>query len=238
MGRTLQASSKSSSEGRELIPAGTYRAVVLGYAEIGSHEGLYGLKSQAIITWEVWKKGQPVGQISNFYTCSFDVKANLRRDVEAMLGRTFSDGDSFDPEDLLQQTCRIQVVEKAKKDGTARDAIGSIMAADEEDAAIIPKSPVFFFQLPEQPEKCPIPDEVPEWIARKIQESQEWLGQRARTPQEPARPEQHTSRRATPEEMGQRQPAAAPAVPAQRKPVPAGKASPPLPHTGDDDIPY
>jgi hypothetical protein len=192
----LMAKSGGNGEPRELVPAGGYFAVVCGVYDIGTQAGgMYGPKRQFVVTWELHKKSGPATDsqgraltISNFYTLAFSEKANLRHDVESMLGITFSEAtvrDGFDIETLLSVPCRLRVVHGKKADGSPRDEIGSLMPLDEDDPKVQPALDHHYFEI--RPGEREIPDWVPKWVANKIAESQEF-GAAPRRPAAPARP--------------------------------------------------
>lgn len=173
MGRTLTASSKQA---RELIPAGAYRAVVIGFAHIGTQTSQYGTKEQCIVTWEVQKKGQVAGQISKFYTFSFHAKSTFRQDMEAMMGRVFEDGDTLDPESLIDFSCRLSIVHEPKAGGGTRDVIASLMPLDEDDTPAKAQTNGWYYECPAGPDGFDIPSDLPEWIATRVKQSSEYTG--------------------------------------------------------------
>lgn len=173
MGRTLTANNKQA---RELIPAGSYKAIVVGFAHVGTHTSQFGTREQCIVTWEVQKKGVVVGQISKFYGFSFHAKSSLRQDVEKMTGRAYQDGDPFDPETLIDFACRLSIVHEDKAGGTKRDAVGSLMPLDEDDTPVQSQGDSWYYECPVGPPGFDIPSDVPEWIAKKVKESAEYTG--------------------------------------------------------------
>lgn len=218
----------STGEARELIPAKSYLAVVCGVYDLGTQSGgAYGAKHQILIAWELHNRKGPVRDkearvltISNFYTLSFGDKANLRRDVESMLNRRFTETEAkegYDVEDLLGIACRLQVEHGFKADNTPKDLVGSIMALDEDDEQPKPELNHVYFEIIGP--SCDIPKEVPEWIQKIIKKSPEWLGKDATSERNPA-------------------PARAPLLP-QRRPAPAGvSGSSADDDDDDDDIPF
>jgi hypothetical protein len=176
---------KSEGEPRELVPAGNYLGVICGVYDLGTQSGgQYGPKPQILVQWELHKRRGPARDaksniltISNFYTLSFGDKANLRKDVEAMLGKTFSEEEAkagYDIEDLLGKACRLQIVHEPKQGGGTRDQIGAIMALDDDDDAPRGELSEAYFEIKEGDRT--IPETVPEWIKKLIHRSKEFGG--------------------------------------------------------------
>lgn len=185
---TLRA--KDEGEPRKPIPAGNYFAIVCGVYDIGTQTGgQYGPKHQIIVQWELHKRKGPMrnekGDVmttSNFYGLSFGDLSNLRHDVEAMLGRKFTAAEAksgYDIEELLGKPCRLQIVHDTKADGKIKDMIGTIMPLDEDDEK--PKGEVdeVYFEI--NLHDLTVPSSVPEWVAKIIRRSSEFIGEKAGT---------------------------------------------------------
>lgn len=179
----LKVNGSGSGEARELVPAGGYLGVICGVYDIGTQAGgQYGPKRQIVVTWELHNKkgvvkdkaGEPV-TISKFYTLSFNEKATLRKDVEAMTGTPVSESDAlagFDIENLLGMQCRLRVVHYEKKDKSKGDKIGTLMPLDEDDPKPEAVSDSVYFEItPEVIAAKAVPDYVPKWVANKVRES-------------------------------------------------------------------
>lgn len=135
---SLMASASGGSQ-RELAPEGSEVARCYRLIDLGTqHNELYGNdKHQVLVTWELpnteMTEGEFAGKpfaISRFYTLSFSEKANLRKDVESWRGKAFTDKEieeGFDVATLVGQTCLIGVSHKAKKDGSMKEDITSLM---------------------------------------------------------------------------------------------------------------
>lgn len=177
----LKAKDTGGGEPRELVPAGNYLGRVCGVYDIGTQAGgMYDPKHQIVVTWELHKRKGParngkgeVLTISKFYTLSFHEKATLRKDVEALLGQSFDDGTEFDVESLLGMSCRLQVVHTKKQNGDPRDAIGALMPLDDDDSVPKPELDDVYFEI--RPDHA-IPDNVPKWVRKKVEESVEYGG--------------------------------------------------------------
>jgi hypothetical protein len=166
----------------ELPKAGSYKAVVTGIYDIGTHDGgMYGPKRQLVVEWQLFKgnkaaiNSQGEEQTAcKFYGMSFNEKSTLRQDVERMLGKKFSDGQEFDSSALLGKACRLQLVDYTKQNGNPGIKISSLMQLDEDEDTPAPSFEPFEFFL--NGANCPIPEAVPEWIANQIRTSHEWAG--------------------------------------------------------------
>jgi hypothetical protein len=175
---------KSDSTPREMVPAGSYFGVLAGMYDLGTQaSGEYGPKHQFLFVWELHKRKGPArdGQgnvltINNYYNLVFTPKANLRCDIEAMLGRAFTAEqakEGIDIETLLGTPCRIQVVHTEKQDGGTKEKIKTITPLDEDDDRPRPVLPPAYFEIGAD---RTIPDSVPEWIAKIIRKSKEFGG--------------------------------------------------------------
>lgn len=166
----------TSGEPRELIPPGNYKGILIGICDIGTQDGgEFGPKRQLVLTWELHRKGldRPY-QISRFYTASFNVKAGFRKDVEAMTGRTFKDGEEIELDSLLEHPARIQIAHGKRKDGSPRDEIKSLMPLDEDERPPIPVGNSYFFEITEP--LIDIPSAVPKFLRERIEKAPEYTG--------------------------------------------------------------
>jgi hypothetical protein len=168
---------------RTPIPAGNYFGVCIGVYDIGTHVGIYGPKRRVVIQFELHKKkgvcrtedGKPI-TLSKFYTLSFNEKATLRGDVESMLGRKFTDAEAktgYDITQLLGTATRLVVTHNRQPDGSVRDAIDVFMPLDDDDDRPKPVSSAIVYEI--SPPTL-VPDSVPSWLAKKINESEEMKG--------------------------------------------------------------
>lgn len=173
---------KSNSVPRELIPPGTYLAIVNGVFDLGTQDGgQYGPQHKVLISWELHKRSGPVknkdgkvATISKFYTLSFGDKANLRKDVEGLLNRKFDKEEAkrgYDVGQLLSEPCRLQIVHEKKTDGSMRDTVATVMGLDaDEDKPAAETSHLLYDLAPGQP----FDSNVPEWIRDMVRKSLEW----------------------------------------------------------------
>lgn len=178
----MAITAKSTGMPRDPVPAGNYFGVVVGVYDIGTQEGgKFGPKHQIVVQLELHKRkgvvrdkeGNPL-RISKFYNLAFSDKADLRKDCEKILNRKFTPEEAkegYDVTQLIDKACRLTVANEEKDDGTIRDQIDSFMAMDEDDPEIEPESSSVVYELWPGDE---FKDEVPEWIQKLAQKSQEW----------------------------------------------------------------
>lgn len=187
----MAITAKSTGEPRELAPAGNYFGVCVGVYDIGTQPGgKFGPKHKVILQFELHKKKGPVRdsknnpfRISKFYTLSLSDKADLRKDVEKVLGRKFSEEearDGYDITELIDRACRLSIAHEDGEDGRTYDNIAAFMPCDEDDPEFRPESDGVVYELDPS---APIPDEVPEWVKKKAMQSQEWEKAHGKAPQ-------------------------------------------------------
>jgi hypothetical protein len=174
---------QSRGEARAPVPAGSYFGVVVGVFDIGTQEGgKFGPKHQVVIQFELHKRkgicrseDGKILTISKFYNLAFSDKADLRKDVERILGRKFTPEEAktgYDVSDLIDKGCRIVVTHEKKDDGSIRDQIESVAPLDtEDDPKIEAQSDGIVYEL--EPSKAFV-ESIPQWIQKLAQKSQEW----------------------------------------------------------------
>lgn len=175
---------KSTGEPRDLIPAGSYFGAIIGVYDIGTQGGgQFGPSHQIILEFELHRKrgvcrdkNDKVLTIAKFYNLAFSDKANLRKDLEKILGRSFTDEEAkagYDVTELLEKTCRMAIQHAPKADGSGqRDEISGFMPMDDDDPEIEIASDSVVYELDPSED---VPDNVPKWIAKKITQAAEWV---------------------------------------------------------------
>jgi len=187
----------------EPIPEGTYAAICYAVVDLGTHYNERFKKDahKVLLTWElpeerieVTRDGQMLDlprAISRRYTMSLHAKAALRHDLEAWRGKRFTDEElkGFDLSHIVGAACLLGIVhETGKRDGKTYASISSIMALPGAKAAgkgkkaapPKPENTPIVFAIPDEPEpNFDIPDTLPEWVVKTIQESKEWHGEMA-----------------------------------------------------------
>jgi len=142
---------KETNQEYKALPVGTYQAVCYAVWDLGLQQGEYGgipnATHKVVIAWEVSEPMETKDKYngkryvqSSFYTLSLGKKANLRRDLEAWLGRNLSNEEvkSFDVESMIGQNCLLNIIHD--KNGKAK--VASI-------------SPLMKGMLPMKPENGP-----------------------------------------------------------------------------------
>lgn len=133
----------------EIVPAGVYLARCFKMIDIGTQPAkqvggkVFKASHKVILYWELLDederdpKDEPIRMddgrpftVSKEYTLSMNEKANLRQDLDSWRGVPFSaeEAKEFDVTNLLDKSCKIQVVHQKSKDGKKTYAhVDSIM---------------------------------------------------------------------------------------------------------------
>ena len=190
---SLRVSDKGGG-GFDPIEPGTYTAVCYSMVDLGTHHDDKFNKDAAkvLIQWElpevriqVERAGMQVDlprAISKRYTASLHKKARLRHDLEAWRGRGFTEEElsDFDLGAIVGASCLLGIIHEQGRDGKTYAGISSILAMPRIKGAapLKAENPLFTFEIPDQcVEGFDIPDALPEWIAKVIQDSKEWRGE-------------------------------------------------------------
>jgi hypothetical protein len=161
-------------------PDGKYFAKLIGVYDIGTQPSdRYDPNHQVILQWELHNKkgvikssdGKPLNH-SQFFTLAFGInrqnkqKAKLRELVENMLGRAFTDDEAKQGYDLFELVGMSSVIK------ILEGKITAISETDEDDPELETEQNEVCYQLDPEEE---IPSEVPDWIAKRIRKSHEWV---------------------------------------------------------------
>lgn len=172
------------------IPAGMHHAVCYAVVDIGTQPqvGQFPARRKIVITWEipgetieVEKNGKNVvipRALSGRYTLSLASKGNLRPMLESWRGRAFTSEElaGFDLKSLVGANCLINVIhekgrgEKADKTYANVASVSPLMKGT---AKLTPINPKVLFSLDDF--NGTISDDIPNWIAKLINESKEYL---------------------------------------------------------------
>ena len=169
---------KDDKKGGPDLEPGSYAARIYSVVEIGTHDNPFSDKkrSQVVVTWELPTEkrddGRPTAQ-SRFYTLSMFKLANLRKDIETLLGKmTDEEADAgFDPTKLLGQPCFI-VLAKNKNDKTTVNGMSALpkgMEVEEQHNDSI------YYDI--QKHDTEVFDALPEWLQNQIKDSDEYKAQ-------------------------------------------------------------
>lgn len=118
----IKASSGGGGGGEQFVcPAGNHVGMITGLVHAGTISNNFGESANTIIlAYQLLKKredGKPY-VLAEKYTFSLNTKANFRKIVEAVIGRTLAEGEAFDPRDLVGKVVLVGVKNAPSKDGT------------------------------------------------------------------------------------------------------------------------
>lgn len=169
----------------EPIPAGTYAARCYSMIHIGTiptqFKGKEKLQNKVRISWElptelkIFKEenGEQPYSVSKEYTLSMYEKSTLRKHLESWRGKAFSDAEaeSFDVTKLLGVPCMISIVHK-EVDGKTYADIASVTTVPKGMTVPDQINPTFEFNFtPLDMDKF---NSLPEWLRKKIENSEEF----------------------------------------------------------------
>lgn len=111
--------------------------------------------------------------MSKEYSFSLGEKSNLRKDLQAWRGKSFTDEElqGFNLLNILNKSCQLQIILE-EKNGKKYNNIASIMALPK-GTEITPLEKTSHFDM-ENPETWNNWAEIPEWIQNKIKKAQNY----------------------------------------------------------------
>ncbi len=111
---------------------------------------------------------------SKKYNCSLHEKSTLAKDLQSWRGRRFTkeEEEGFELSSLLGKNCMLQVLH-TQKDGRTYANISSVLPLFKGMAPLEPENGTRYFSFADHRDK--IPADIPEWITKLIQASEEWL---------------------------------------------------------------
>ena len=188
---------KQSGVQYEPIPEGMHKAICYGVIDIGTqHNPMYDNHThKVIIIFEmpdarinIEGEDKPRA-ISKEYTLSLHAKSVLRKDMESWRGKKFKDEEleGYDLKKLLGIPANLQVMhQKSKKSGNLYHTIETIIPVDGKVTKVKTENTYLFFSFEEAFEEgvVSLPENTPEWIQHKIEESLEWKSIKNGTTQE------------------------------------------------------
>ena len=188
---------KTTGDGPPPVPPGLHHAICYSIVDLGTHlSPVYGKRQhRVLIQWEipdqritVERDGKPKDMpraISKRYTISMHMKSALRQDVESWRGKPFSDEElehGFDLLKLLGHACTLNVMH-ATNEGKTWANVKNVVPAMTSATALKPENPLSHFDIDDL--ATGIPETIPEWIRKVVQESDEYLALiRGRTPED------------------------------------------------------
>jgi len=171
---------------RELIPEDTYHAVCYMVIDLGTqHNETFQTDTRKVrIGWEIpelrieiEKDGRKLDlpkAISQEFTLSLHPKAKLRQFLENWRGKSFTQEElnGFDVSKLIGANCMLQVIHKnSLTTGKTYQTVASISKLYKGMKKFDPENKAQYFSFDDD---MPIPDNIPEWIVKQIQDSYEY----------------------------------------------------------------
>ena len=166
----MSLTAKDTGSDFVLTPTGNHLGICYLLVGLGRQETNFGIKEQVLIGWELpnelMEDGRPFA-ISKQYTLSTNEKANLRKDLEAWRGRSFSEAEveSFNLKNILGKPCMVAVIHNNKNNKTYAN-VASIASVPK--GMNVPKkcNETVCYDV-DEPEET-IFKKLPEWIQKKV----------------------------------------------------------------------
>lgn len=170
------------------IEAGTYIARCYSVVDLGTHneeyQGTFSDKQKVRITWELPTETKEFTDkdgntktaplvIGKEYTLSMGSKANLRKDIQSMIGAILTDAEAeaFEIFDLVGMECQLSIAHKTSKQGKEYAVVQSIAKLMKGTVCPPQFNPSVKFDI--NPWNQAAYDALPEFIRKKIDESYE-----------------------------------------------------------------
>ena len=160
-----------------------YQVIDLGIQEI-EFQGEKKIQQQVLIgyefTGELMKDGRPF-VLSKKYNLSFDKKANLRKDIEAITGQSLATDKAqsdFEMDSLINRICTVGVVHKTSAKGGVYVNVGTVSGAPKGVTLPALHNKPIVYTLQEHDEA--VFNEIPEWIRKLINTSGLMLGKESK----------------------------------------------------------
>ncbi len=183
----LKAKAKSDSN-MAPVEAGTWTAVCVGYADLGTqrsdYQGDVREAQKVLVFWDVcdqrmtYEGEEKPRRISARYTNSLGKKATLRKVLEAWRGRAFTDDElkGFDLSNLIGVGCLLNIAHKPRQDGSGVFAsVQAVMALPKGMPKPIMETPrIEYVTEGDAGEFVEPPESLPEWVRDIIKESYEY----------------------------------------------------------------
>lgn len=181
------ASAESTGTTFEPIPEGVHVAICYGVVDLGiQYSEKFDKKARKVqVLWELpsetfEKEGEVIPRIlSKEYTLNLSEKSNLKKDLQAWRGKSFTDDElkAFDLANIINKPCQIQIIHE-KKGEKVYSKIAAIMAMMKGVKVEPPKNNPIYFDL-NSGDSIEVINELmnilPEWIQNKIKESETYL---------------------------------------------------------------
>ena len=173
------------------VPVGIHHAVCYSVIDLGtqpSNNPQFGDARKVLLIFELPEErgdftqdGQTENKprvISKEYTLSIGAKANLRRDLESWRGRPFTkeEASGFDVTVLAGVNCQLNITHKEAGSGKIYANITAIVPLGKSTPKLKAENDVVVWSMPNDG-TIVLPDNVPEWIAKKVEASAEYQEQ-------------------------------------------------------------
>ena len=152
-------------------PAGTHKAVLVRFIELGMQPGYQGAADEdsVYLTFELPNAKKANGEpflVGRYYSIKWGAKANWTKVQSALLGRTPEPGEVVTPDDLIGQGCQIVIVHSKRDDGTVLGKIESLIPMAQGDEAPMPATNPVFFDFEKKMQV--VYDSLPEFLRKSI----------------------------------------------------------------------
>ena len=182
----------SETGGKQIdpVPEGVHIAVCYALYDLGTQYNETFQKSahKVLIAWELPDITMELERdghaetmprvISKQYTCSLHEKATLRAHLQSWRGRSFTADElaGFDLRSILGHACQMQIIHATREsDGRVFANISAILPLPKGATKPEPVNPKVQFDI----EDAAVPEQVPEWIVKIIEASEEWQARAA-----------------------------------------------------------
>ena len=172
----------------ELIPQETYQGVCYAVVDFGTQHITFGDistdKERVLLGWEIpavrieiTKDGKVLDlprAISKEFTLSLHKKSNLRPLLESWRGKAFTkeEEEGFHLKNVLGVNCMIQVLHGiSKRSGDPYAYVANVSKLYAGLEKVEPENKLQYFNFEEHDE---IPDNIPDWMVKKIKDSYEY----------------------------------------------------------------
>ena len=189
---TLIADNKSQGPSFPTVEAGTHHGICYSVVDIGTqyNKKFDSYARKVVIIWELpdlrgeFEKDGVTRDlprvISKTYTLSLHEKSNLMKDLTSWRGKAFTELEltGFDVRKLAKANCLVQVIHTQKGEKTYANVatVAKLMSNMEKRE---PENPVVIYDM--GTDGTTFPETLPEWIRKKIMQSEEMQNKDAAT---------------------------------------------------------
>ena len=174
---------KKATENIPPLDGGTYIFVCVGVIDLGEqrNETYKNYSDKIMLIFEIPSETleidgeQKPRWLSKEYTCSLSAKSNLKKDVEAWIGKQLTDEDTengFDVSQMLGKSGQISVIIEKSKEGKEYNKITSIMGLPKGMPSPDAVSAPLIYDIDNHNNE--VFEKIPEWIRNKIMKSTQW----------------------------------------------------------------